>query len=303
MGIAVTVETINRLKKALTSFRYARKSRRPFRATGVKRLTQTLGPGLRRGDESQGLCKKVYLFCFETVPYRVVWGAMVFGGVLLLLTGCVYLRLLDVKGQLNRFDENFFIRGDSEFWVEFRHPLLKMKDVRFLIGADPLSVSKTDGIHHHYEFELLPGETATTLPPLHRLGLGLDFKDGLLVRIRVPDPFLRLFSRAVLEETLRQAKNSNILELQKLARAQIFLTEKTDAELPSLEKTLELLGPPLKRSAHGPWQTLTWRYVIVGADRSPSITARLSFDATGRLHTVYVLWDESAVEADFMRGA
>ena len=44
--------------------------------------------------------------------HRRIAGVALIGALLLLLSACVYLRLLEVKKQLQNFDENFAIGGD-----------------------------------------------------------------------------------------------------------------------------------------------------------------------------------------------
>ena len=64
--------------------------------------------------------------------------------LLLPLSGCVYLRLLQIKKQLLEFDRNFSLSGRSSLVIEFKNPVLYAKDARFLIGADPLSRTPGD---------------------------------------------------------------------------------------------------------------------------------------------------------------
>ncbi|MBL0349568.1 MAG: hypothetical protein IPP68_04230 [Elusimicrobia bacterium] len=247
------------------------------------------------------------------------------GAVLLLavpfLSGCVYLRLLEIKKQLRNFDENFYISGRSELIIGFNVPVLKTKDVKFLIGAEPLYQTAEGEDVYHYEFEESPapvvpapvvfGTTTFVLnestvpaagpPPLARLSLDLAFHEGKLVKIIVPETFMLLFPRNVLVETLKQAANAEVFETKRLARGRISLPPHIEAELPSLSKTLFLLGEPATSYPEGDLQTFVYNFRIAKEDRRVPIQGRLCFDARGLLRRVFVRWDISSVEADFPR--
>lgn len=231
---------------------------------------------------------------------RVAWVALL-GALLSLMSACVYLRLLEVKKQLQNFDENFAVGGRSELVIEFKNPVLRTKDARFLIGADPLSQKTGEELFYHFEFELVRSSTASAPPPMNRLGLDLAFRQGKLTKIIVPETFMFLFPRNVVVDTLKQAKDAEVFELKKLARGKIHLDREVEAQLPSYAKTLLLLGEPLLRASEGDLHVLTYRYSILKASKDVLILTQLSFDAEGFLRKAYVHWDQSAIEALFMR--
>lgn len=231
---------------------------------------------------------------------RVAWVALL-GTLFSLLSACVYLRLLEVKKQLQNFDENFVLSGRSELVIEFKNPILRTKDARFLIGAEPLSQSGNEEVIQHFEFDLVRTSTETTVPPLGRLGLDLALRRGRLTKIIVPESFMLLFPRNVVVETLKQAKDAEVFELKKLARGKIHLDREVEAQLPSYAKTLFLMGEPLQRATEGNVRVLTYRYSISNATKDVLILTQLSFDPAGLLQKAYVHWDQSAIEALFVR--
>jgi hypothetical protein len=223
------------------------------------------------------------------------------GALLSLLSACVYLRLLEVKKQLQNFDENFALSGRSELVIEFKNPILRTKDARFLIGADPLSQSGSEEVIQHFEFDLVRSSSVPVVPPLGRLGMDLALRRGRLVKIIVPESFMLLFPRNVVVETLKQAKDAEVFELKKLARGKIHLDREVEAQLPSYAKTLFLMGEPLQRATEGNVRVLTYRYSISNATKDVLILTQLSFDPAGLLQKAYVHWDQSAIEALFVR--
>ncbi|MBP9128047.1 MAG: hypothetical protein KBD85_04130 [Elusimicrobia bacterium] len=231
---------------------------------------------------------------------HMAWVALL-GTLLSMLTGCVYLRLLEVKKQLQNFDEYFAISGRSELVIEFKKPVIRVKDTRFLIGAEPAHESREGEHRAHYAFILVRISTVSHPPPLARLTLDLAFDNGKLKKIIVPETFMMLFPRNVIVDTLKQAKDADVFELKKLARAQIHLEPEVEAELPSRTKTEMLLGVPLESRDEGDLQTLVYRYTITTARRPVPIEARLSFGSDDLLRKVFVQWDQSAIEAYFVR--
>jgi hypothetical protein len=235
-------------------------------------------------------------------PERQIATVALLGTLLALLSGCVYLRLLEVKKQLKNFDENFAIGGRSNLIIEFKNPVLRSKDARFLVGAEPLFQTEKEGeILQHYEFNLVHRSSVTALPPLNQLSLDLASREGRLAKIIVPKKFMLLFPRNVIVETLKQAKDAEVYELKKLARGRIHLMPELEAELPSYEKTLMLLGDPLVSVPEEDLQVLSYRYTISSASREIVILAHLGFDPAGLLQKVHVRWDQSSIEALFIR--
>lgn len=221
--------------------------------------------------------------------------------VLVFLSGCVYLRLLDIKRQLVDFDKNFLIGGRAELVVEFLQPALYQRDARFLIGAPPLGETLTEeGTLDHFEF-FLHRSSASTPPPFDRLSLDLAYRDKKLVKIIVPENFLMLFSRNVLVETLKQAKDAAVYEMKRLARAKIILSPEVEAELPSRSRTEFLLGSPTETISVGEDETWIYRFGVVTELRPVPIVGRLTFNPDGLLKKAVVRWDSSTVEAEFVR--
>ncbi|MBI4397222.1 MAG: hypothetical protein HY548_09015 [Elusimicrobia bacterium] len=219
----------------------------------------------------------------------------------LVLSGCVYLRLLELKSQIKSFDKNFTVSGHPELIIQFHNPILFTKDMRFLIGADPLS-KKTLGNEKiwHYEFKIVR-HSPPEKTPMEDLNLTLYFAKGKLSRFTVPETFLLLFSREVMTETMRLAGNSEVLETKRLVRAHMRLSPEADAKLPSREKTLSLMGKPLAVQQQEDLQTYIYRYRIVNDPNKVPIIARFGFSKDGKLRRVFVTWDTASVDVHYSR--
>jgi hypothetical protein len=141
-----------------------------------------------------------------------------------------------------------------------------------------------------------------TLPTaLEKLSLRLLIENGMLKRVEVPETFLLYFSRQVVEEIVRAVPTGNILELQKMLRETVHLSKEADAELPSLDRTLLLMGEPLELLDVNGLKLLIYRYRIVDDTKAVPIIARFTFTQDGDMKATSVTWDTSTVEVSFVR--
>lgn len=228
--------------------------------------------------------------------------AILFLPILFLLSGCVYLRLLKVKNQLSDFDANFTVGGRTSWTLFFKNPVMYDRDVSFLIGSPPQHVSTgTAGAVYDYEFQMVRASTDIAPTALENLSLRLTMNGRMVESLVVPETFLLYFSRRIVESSFRQAKNAEVLELKKTAKAQIHLTPDVDAELPTRDRTLLLLGPPLKAEKEGDTDVWTYRYAIKGDKKNVPIITVLYFRPEGELQRVIFHWDTSTVDGTFVR--
>lgn len=220
---------------------------------------------------------------------------------LFLLTGCVYLRLLKTKNQLRDFDAHYEVGGRPSWNLDFKTPALSAKDAVFLIGAEPNAVgSGPFGEVYDYSFEIVRS-THQSRVALEKLSLRLHIDgDGKLRRIEVPESFLLYFSRHVLESTLRMAGNAEISQAKKTARVTVPLSPEVEAELPSLQRTILLLGEPLEEEEVEGLRLLTYRYRIVADPTGNPIIARLYFGPDSLMRRASVTWGLSTADATFV---
>src|SRR5262245_8179456 len=72
------------------------------------------------------------------VRFRRTTGALALGAISLLLGGCVYLRLLQLKRQLADFDKNFTVQLTPGLRLNCLNPVVLADDLKFL-GFYPAS--------------------------------------------------------------------------------------------------------------------------------------------------------------------
>lgn len=108
---------------------------------------------------------------------------------ILLMSGCVYYRLYKFKGQLGEFSDYLGIENRPRPYLVFSKPVLKARDVGWLVGLKPsaTSIRRGDGTSH-FRFHKRQAEAAVA-----HAGDLLAFEqvmvDGRLVEFGFPEHF------------------------------------------------------------------------------------------------------------------
>ncbi|MGH7943696.1 MAG: hypothetical protein ACREH8_01450 [Opitutaceae bacterium] len=177
----------------------------------------------------------------------------------LLLSGCVYLRLLELKRQIDRFDQFFGLQTSDGLAIICHSPVLRTGDVRW-IGLKPESV-KTIGIAERWQVRWIK-----QLPPgvkekiEYDIVLELSFADERLTRIKIPERYFAVMPRHFLIGVIRSLGRGKIDKSEKQIDATISAAEIAAArpDLPSIDK---LLGRPTEERVDGPDTIVRYRYV------------------------------------------
>ena len=104
----------------------------------------------------------------------------------LLLSGCVYLRLYELKKQIERFDEFFGLQTSDGLVLRCNTPVLKTGDVRW-IGLKPESV-RTLGSAEQWQLRWVkesPGGVTERIE--YDIVLELGFANDRLTRVKIPE--------------------------------------------------------------------------------------------------------------------
>ncbi|MDP3071046.1 MAG: hypothetical protein Q8N18_12200 [Opitutaceae bacterium] len=176
----------------------------------------------------------------------------------LLLGGCVYLRLLELKLQLDRFDRHFTVQTDEGLTLVCLSPLLRTDDVRW-IGLRP-EVIRAAGRDEHWHVrwvkELPP---AVTEPEAHDLALDLAFADGRLTRIAVPEKYFALMPKEFVTGLIRSLGRGRIDQA-----GRNLATTVAESDLPTARPRLpaidRLLGVASERRTTATETTTRYRY-------------------------------------------
>jgi hypothetical protein len=177
----------------------------------------------------------------------------------LLFSGCVYLRLLELKKQIDRFDQFFGLQTSDGVAIICHDPVLKTGDVRW-IGLKPETV-KTLGAAEQWQVRWIK-----QLPPgvkekiEYDIMLELWFANDRLTRVKIPERYFSVMPKQFLIGVIRSLGRGKIDKSEKKIDATISAAEVAAArpDLPSIDK---LLGRPTEEHEEGPNTIVRYTYI------------------------------------------
>ena len=202
---------------------------------------------------------------------------LLIGIVSLLLGGCVYLRLLELKKQLSHFDENFAVPPTEDLTLQCLHPLLQPGDLRWL-GAVPKSITPREGGEDWVVRWVKETDSGIKEEFVYDMVLNLRFVDGRMVEVQIPKRHLAYVSKDLLVAMLRSTGAAKVDRDDHAADAQ---TE-TSATVPppNLSTIKAMLGEPTSKQTTAGHIIQLYRYRLdVAATTAKPIEATFVFDA------------------------
>jgi hypothetical protein len=158
--------------------------------------------------------------------------------------GCVYLRLLQLKGQLADFDKHFALKTEKGLEIHCLDPVLLGEDLRWL-GAEPEKIQKSSNVetwHIRWVKDAPPGAVEAQI---HDVDLYADLRDHQVVGLRIPEHYFEVFPKNLLINLLRSTGKAHIDKQTHQAQIDTTAAEAaagiTTPDLPSVE---QLLGRP-----------------------------------------------------------
>jgi hypothetical protein len=180
--------------------------------------------------------------------------------VALLLGGCVYLRLLELKHQIAAFDRNFTVQTDDGVRIVCEHPVLLSDDVRW-IGLAPEQTKRVG------QAEAWQVRWVKQLPPeVHEQGafdimIDLLFAEDKLTRVSIPERYFAVMKKSLLIDLLRSLGGAHVDKDRRSIEAQLASAR------PDLPEIAKLLGEPTSRATEANHTVLRYRYVPVTTSR------------------------------------
>lgn len=179
--------------------------------------------------------------------------------ILLLSTGCVFLRLLKVKNQLNDFDTNFDLHDQRGLTLVFKNPVLLSDDMVWLMKGEPSEMKKIEtGELWTYivekEYPLTKNEEENYDIPLIMI-----MEYGKLSELSFPERFLKNLSIPLLKRMFASMGNADVSKLSKSANSEF---KGTQSEIPTVDNVLEALGKPYSIESTGEESKYYYLYYI-----------------------------------------
>ena len=205
-------------------------------------------------------------------------GTILLAGVAVLLSGCVYSRLLTLKRQLADFDRFVELRTENGIVFDLRQPVATGPDIVRVSGLTPSAVTSTpDGEQWSYVYQgLSPGESGEVTNGVEIVFL-LDFVSNRLARIELPNANLTVFGREFFASAARAMGAARVSP-----RACTVQWNPADEAPPSAASTFTpeglrpWLGPPLGGETNGPRPALRYAFLLrapEGSREGPARTA------------------------------
>jgi len=208
---------------------------------------------------------------------RQRWLALGLVAVSLLLGGCVYLRLLELKRQLGKFDRHFSLQTTDGLALICLDPMLRTSDIRW-IGLKPEHV-RTLGRAERWQVRWIK-----QLPPDVKeekefdIALDLSFTEDKLTRVAIPERYFAMMPKAFLVGVIKSVGKGRIDKAGKKIESAVSAEEiaKARPNLPGIDK---LLGRPSEEREEG--STTMTRYRYIPATKEPGagvFDMHLTFD-------------------------
>lgn len=204
--------------------------------------------------------------------------ALLLGLVAVFLGGCVYLRLLELKKQLEHFDQHFDLRTDDGIRLLCRTPVLYTDDVRWL-GLKPESIKKLGSAEQwqiRWVKELPPGVKDTGS---FYIALELMFAGDKLTGVAIPESYFELMPKSFVLGVIKSVGGAKINRAARMAEAAVA-SETINLARPKMPSIDKILGVPTEERVEGPHTIQRYRYVPVTKEPKPGV-----FEMTLRFDT------------------
>jgi hypothetical protein len=202
---------------------------------------------------------------------------LLIGVASLLLGGCVYLRLLELKKQLSRFDENFTIPPTEDLSIQCLHPLLQAEDIRWLGGIPKIIIPRDGGEEWLIRWikETAPGMKEEFV---YDMVVNVRFVDGRVVEARIPKRHLAYISKELLVNMLRSTGTARVDRNDRQADARTETPAATS--LPNLDTIKAMMGEPTSKQTTGDRTIHLYRYRLdVPNSSAKPLEVTFAFDA------------------------
>lgn len=178
-----------------------------------------------------------------------------------LLSGCVYLRLLQVKNQLKEFDKHFAVQLDNGLIVHHLHPVLLSKDVHYLTKVDPSFVKQnSSGFTWTYRFEKL-NKDEKTIEEGKPVIFDMVFNEKKrITQFKFHEIFLQLAPPKFIELSLRALGDAKVFKSQRKLDADPTVWEGEKLHAPLATQIIPKLGEPVNKKMEEEGLIVTYKY-------------------------------------------
>ena len=183
----------------------------------------------------------------------------------LLLGGCVWLRLLDLKDQFAEFDRYIEVPDAPGIELRFAKPVLLGEDLDTLIKAKPTAIAHAGDLAvRTYAFSHEPSPLGPDPETAERvLVLTAGVREGKVAFVGLPDEIFRVLPRELVLRAMRSVGKAQVDRGTRSATATVDLVG-TTAALPTRSGLIALFGLPNQVKEIDGRERVLWRYRLDG---------------------------------------
>jgi hypothetical protein len=164
-----------------------------------------------------------------------------------LISGCVYWRLLQIKIQLNEFDQYFSVIVADDFTWHFKQPLVYSDDFTFLSKLQPSSIQpESNGQEWQYLFRKVNGQGKIFQPEVSYFFTLKFNQEQRLTDFSLSPLFLNMVPTKFLEASLRSLGSGDIYESTRQLKVSADKVLKISSNLPKQAKITQHFGQPIE---------------------------------------------------------
>lgn len=187
-----------------------------------------------------------------------------------LCSGCVYLRLFELKRQLNRFDRFFALQDRDGLALTCLTPVVRSNDIRW-IGVKPES-TKRIGQAEQWQVRMVKQRAPQEKPGAPAIDILLEFTfvEDRMTRVAIPERYFAIMPKEFLVGVIRSLGQGRVDERGKQIEATVSAAEIAAARprLPSIDR---LLGAPTEEHEDGPRTVVRYRYSPATSEPRPGV--------------------------------
>ena len=182
--------------------------------------------------------------------------------LLISLSACVWLRLLELKNQLAKFDENFATEASDHFTLVFKHPVLLNDDFVTLAKLQPTSKETTaTGSRWIQAFHKIDAEG--NKQPGVDFYFTLDFdQDDRLTRWDFSKLFMTMVPAQFFEDSIRSLAKGRVDEAAHKYKVDPKDRAKITVDPPTLQQITEAMGEPLEKTKEDGKNVYVYRFIV-----------------------------------------
>lgn len=163
------------------------------------------------------------------------------------LSGCVYLRLLYFKNQLNDFERNVTVEAPPGLSLTFTNPVVRGNDLNFITKSNPTLVTS---IATDPNIERWTWRFEKRLAEIDHKPYSVDFQtrveSGLLTNMIIDESFVDLIGRDFILKMFRSVGDAKINTIRRSVSATMDIDSLGDISRPTLAKILNSMGQPTR---------------------------------------------------------